>query len=312
MARRRKGNPVHGWINLDKPLGLSSTQALAKVRRILNAQKAGHGGTLDPLASGILPIALGEATKTVAFAQDGIKTYSFTVTWGEQRSTDDAEGEVIAQSDVRPSPDAIANVLSGYIGDIEQVPPKFSALKIDGQRAYDLARDGQEFEIKTREVHVESLDLLEAREGEADLRVVCGKGTYVRAIARDIAFDLGTYGYVSMLKREQVGVFTLDDAISLDKLEEMGHIAALDTALMPVDSVLDDIPALSLTTQETARLRNGQKLSFVSKGDFHRLDEILEDAGDNAVLALALHEDQPVGLIEVLGPNIRSVRLFNL
>lgn len=312
MARRRKGNPVHGWINLDKPLGLSSTQALAKVRRLLNAQKAGHGGTLDPLASGILPIALGEATKTVSFAQDHIKSYVFTVTWGEQRSTDDAEGDVIAQSDVRPTPDAIVDVLPSYIGDIEQVPPKFSALKIDGKRAYDLAREGQDFKIKTREVHIENLDLLEVREGEADFRVVCGKGTYVRAIARDIALDLGTYGYVSMLRREQVGVFTLDDAISLDKLEEMGHIAALDTALMPVDSVLDDIPALSLTTQETAKLRNGQKLSFVSKGDFHRLDEILENAEDDAVLALALHEDQPVGLIEVTGPNIRSVRLFNL
>ncbi len=312
MVRNRKGDPVNGWINLDKPVGVTSTQAVGKVRRFLNAKKVGHAGTLDPLASGILPIALGEATKTIPFAQDDIKTYFFTVTWGEQRSTDDAEGEVVATSDLRPPPDSIVAVLSDYIGDVEQLPPKFSALKIDGKRAYDLARAGKEVALKTRQVYIESFELLDARDGEADFRVVCGKGTYIRALARDIALDLGTRGYVSALRRESVGGFTLSNAISLDKLEEMGHIAAIDEALLPVDSVLDVIPALSFTTQEQALLRNGQRLSFVSKGDFHRLEEILDKAQGETVLVLARYDDIPVGLVEVTGPLIKPVRIFNL
>jgi len=311
MGRRRTGDVVNGWINLDKPVGITSTQAIGKVRRYLNASKVGHAGTLDPLASGILPIALGEATKTIPFVQDEVKTYFFTIRWGEQRTTDDAEGDVIASSANRPTPDSVVQILPQYIGEIEQLPPQFSALKIDGKRAYDLARSGEDVKLQTRLVHIESFDMLAMREEEADFRVMCSKGTYIRALARDIALDLETRGYVSALRRESVGTFSLDHAISLDKLEQMGHIAAIGEALMPVDSVLDVIPALSLTTQEKALLKNGQRLSFVSKSDFHRLDTILDDS-QNSVLALARCEGNPVGLIKVQGSLVKPVRIFNL
>ncbi|MCB1650977.1 MAG: tRNA pseudouridine(55) synthase TruB [Alphaproteobacteria bacterium] len=307
MARRKKGQKIDGWINLDKPLGLTSTQAMAKVRRILDAQKAGHAGTLDPLASGILPIALGEATKTIPFAQDHLKTYEFTVTWGEQRDTDDSEGEIIARSDERPTQDAIIAALPAFIGDIEQIPPKFSAIKIDGQRAYDLARDGEAFEIKPREVYIESLDLLATRENEVDLTMTCGKGTYVRALARDLAHALGTYGYISALKRTAVGPFAIKNAISLEKLEEMGINAP--QALLPLETALDDIPALAIKEGETADLRNGRFLSFVSRADFARLEQSGIEQHDEA---LALYNGQPVALVEIEGPKIKPVRVFNI
>ena len=204
MARKRKGDKIDGWINLDKPIGLTSTQAMAKVRWLLKAQKAGHAGTLDPLATGILPIALGEATKTISFIQDGLKTYSFTVRWGEQRDTDDMEGKVIATSDNRPSEDQIRALLPKYTGDILQTPPKFSAIKIDGERAYDLARDGEEVELQPREVYIGSLGLLETRPDEADFLMTCGKGTYVRSLARDMGRDLGCLGFITALKREKI------------------------------------------------------------------------------------------------------------
>lgn len=315
MGRRnKKGQKINGWVNLDKPVGLTSTQAIGKVRRFLNAQKAGHAGTLDPLATGILPIALGEATKTIPFAQDHHKTYEFTITWGEQRDTDDTEGEVIATSDVRPARADIEALLAEFTGDIEQVPPKFSAIKIDGQRAYDMARAGEDVVLTSRPVFVESLELLETRDDEADLRMVCGKGTYVRSLARDMAIKLGTVGYISALRRCAVGPFELSNSISLEKLEELSNSApagagAPDGVLLPLETVLDDIPALALKEDELSDLRNGRSVSFVSKPDFERI----KAAGvENGQTAIAMFEDIAVALVEREGPNIKPVRVFNI
>ncbi len=309
MARRKRGEKVDGWINLDKPLGLTSTQALGKVRRVLNAQKAGHAGTLDPLACGILPIALGEATKTIPFIQDELKTYEFTVSWGEQRTTDDREGEVTATSDVRPALADIEAALPAFTGEVEQTPPRFSAIKIDGQRAYDLARDGEEFEIKSRIVYIESLELLEACVDEARFTMLCGKGTYVRSLARDLAIMLGTYGHVSALRRTCVGPFTTENAISLAKLEEMGDSAALSEFLLPLETALDDIPALAIKEGEMIKLKNGNAVPFISKPDFERLSTSgLENEGE----ALAVFKGKPIALITRDGPAIKPVRVFNI
>ena len=337
MGRRKKGQKIDGWVNLYKPVGVTSTQAVGKVRRIFDAQKAGHAGTLDPLAEGILPIALGEATKTIPYIQDALKGYDFEVTWGEARSTDDREGDVIESSDVRPSAEDIQNALPGFIGEIEQTPPKFSAIKIDGERAYDLARDGEEFEIKSRQVYIEGLELLpchsdrpqgveESEKGSdpstalgmtcgglgmtlSRFSMICGKGTYVRSLARDLAQKLGTCGYVSGLKRTHVGCFSQEDAIFLEKLEEMDHNTAMNSALLPLQTALDDIPAISLKAEETARLKNGNDVAFIARPDFQRL----HDAGinDNDT-ALALFQDAPVALVERQGPHIKPVRVFNL
>ena len=322
MGRRRhKGDKVDGWINLDKPVGLTSTQAIGKVRRILNAGKAGHAGTLDPLACGILPIALGEATKTIPYIQDSLKTYEFTITWGEQRSTDDSEGDIIAQSDVRPSREDIISALPAFIGEIEQIPPQFSAIKIDGQRAYDLARSGEDVDIQARRVFVESLSVCHpdspalkdldssarALQNETCFEMVCGKGTYVRSIARDLGLKLGTYGYISALRRTQVGAFSVNDAISLEKLEEMDHSAARNAALKPVQAVLDDIPALEIKQDEAQALRNGQALSLISKADFERLDGF-----DKGSEALAVFKEQAIALVIIEGPQVKPVRVFNL
>jgi len=309
MARRKKGDKIDGWINLDKPLGMTSTQAVGKVRWLFNAQKAGHAGTLDPLATGILPIALGEATKTIPFIQDAFKIYEFTVTWGEQRNTDDGEGEVVATSDHRPSKADILAALPHFTGDITQTPPRFSAIKIDGARAYDLARDGQEFEIKSREVYIESLELLNAEQNSADFTMVCGKGTYVRSLGRDLALHLGSVGYISALRRAAVGCFTAEDAILLDKVEELGDSASLNQALLPLEVALDDIPALPLKDDEAASLRNGQVLKFTSRPDFDRLEKIRRDV---ITEALATNDGNPVAIVEVEGIEIRSVRVFNI
>ncbi|MBI1300438.1 MAG: tRNA pseudouridine(55) synthase TruB [Alphaproteobacteria bacterium] len=308
MGRRKKGDPVSGWINLDKPYGMTSTQAVGKVRRFLNAQKVGHAGTLDPLATGVLPIALGEATKTIPFAQDALKTYQFTVTWGEQRTTDDAEGDVIAKSDNRPTEKEILSILYKYIGEIEQTPPLFSAIKISGQRAYDLAREGEAPELKTRPVYIECLSLLDVRKDQADFEMICGKGTYVRSLARDMGQDLGTKGYISALRRTKVGNFTAESAISLDILEKTDYVAARKEFLLPLQAVLDDIPALDLTKEETARIRNGQVLDFVSKPNFERLEK---SGIQNEQTALALYDKKAVALIERDKASLKPVRVFN-
>lgn len=308
-------NIVNGWINLDKPLEMTSTQAVGKIKRILNTKKAGHAGTLDPLATGILPIALGEATKTVAYAQDREKGYRFTVTWGEARDTDDSEGEVIATSDHRPTESDIQDAMKQFIGVIEQIPPKYSAIKIQGERAYDLARDGVEFEITSRKVHIFDLKLLECTPDTASFEMMCGKGTYVRALARDMAEILGTYGYISYLRRTFVGPFTEKNAISLDKLAEIVDSADAHEALLPITTALDDIPALPLSDQEASRLRNGQKLVFSARPDMDRLQSHGIDpltAKDLIVLAVNDNGGKPLGLARINGVSLKPERLFNL
>lgn len=309
---KRKGDIINGWINLDKPSGLSSSDAVNIVRRSLNAQKAGHGGTLDPLATGILPIALGEATKTIPFCQDHLKTYSFDVIWGQARDTDDAEGKIIETSDHRPTEEDIRTILPQFTGDIEQTPPQFSAIKIDGERAYDLARSGQQVDIKSRPVYIETLALIETFPDYARFQCLCGKGTYMRSLARDMAIELGTVGYISNLRRESVGPFTMENAISLANIKEIGDIAGLEEdVLLPVETVLDDIPALDLNQQEASRLKNGQKLLFIARPDVDRLYNAGIDLEEDATV-LALYNGKPVALVTVAGAEISPIRVLNL
>jgi len=261
---KREKRDVHGWVVLDKPVGMTSTHAVAVVKRLFTAKRAGHAGTLDPLASGCLPIALGDATKTVPFVMDGRKSYSFTVRWGEERDTDDAEGRVVRTAESRPVAEAVTALLPRYTGAIEQVPPRFSAIKIDGERAYDIARDGEEVELKARIVSIESLTLIETPDPDhARFEAQCGKGTYVRSLARDLGRELGCFGHVSGLRRTAVGPFATADMISLEQLEALCHRAAagegsLADALLPVATALDDIPALAVSRADAARLQRGQ------------------------------------------------------
>ena len=261
---KREKHDVHGWVVLDKPVGMTSTHAVSVIKRLFTAKRAGHAGTLDPLASGCLPIALGDATKTVPFVMDGRKAYSFTVRWGEERDTDDAEGRVVASSDQRPTPEAIAALLPGFVGAIEQVPPRYSAIKIEGERAYDIARDGEEFELEARVVNIDRLQLEETPDPDhSRFTAECGKGTYVRALARDLGRLLGCYGHVSALRRTAVGPFAEADMISLERIEALCHRAAfgelsLADALLPVATALDDIPALAVSRADAARLQRGQ------------------------------------------------------
>jgi tRNA pseudouridine55 synthase len=261
---KRVKHDVHGWVVLDKPVGMTSTHAVSVIKRLFTAKRAGHAGTLDPLASGCLPIALGDATKTVPFVMDGRKAYSFTVRWGEERDTDDAEGRVVATSDRRPTAEAIVAELPAFVGAIEQVPPRYSAIKIEGERAYDIARDGEEFELKPRTVNIERLELEAMVDADhSAFRAECGKGTYVRSLARDLGRVLGCHGHVSALRRTAVGPFGENDMISLEGLESLCHRAAfgelsLADALLPVATALDDIPALAVSRADAARLQRGQ------------------------------------------------------
>ncbi|MEC9367657.1 MAG: tRNA pseudouridine(55) synthase TruB [Pseudomonadota bacterium] len=263
MARRKKGRLVSGWLILDKPGGLTSTEVVTHVRRLFDARKAGHAGTLDPLATGILPIALGEATKTVPFVMDGRKTYRFTVCWGVSTDSHDAEGIITAERPQRPARADIEGILHCFQGDIRQVPPRFSAIRVSGQRAYDLARAEEDFELQERAVRVDRLEIIEIPdENHCVFEMDCGKGTYVRSLARDMGEALGCFGYVYTLRRTRVGPFTEKSMISLDMLEDMSHSAAgcegLDTALRPVETALDDIPALAISGEDAARLMQGQ------------------------------------------------------
>jgi len=310
MARNKKGVPVHGWLNLDKPLGLTSTQAIGRVRRLTNAQKLGHAGTLDPLATGILPIALGEATKTIPYAQDADKVYRFTVQWGAATNTDDKEGEVIATSDKRPARADIEALLPRFTGDILQTPPQFSAIKLDGERAYDLARAGQAVDIKPRPVTVYSLHIVENTENEAVFEMECSKGTYVRAVARDMGQILGCYGHVTALRRLAVGGFTEENAISLDVFEKMVQSAPADQVLLPVETVLDDIPALAMTDGEISRIRQGQTLKFMSRPDYNRL--VAAGVDDATDLVLAVGGNKPLAILEKQGIELHPIKVFNL
>ena len=250
---------MHGWIWLDKPAGITSTQALGKVRRIVHPQKIGHGGTLDPLATGVLPLALGEATKTIPYVMDHRKRYRFTVRWGQARNTDDAEGEVTARSDVRPTQAEIMAVLPRFMGEIAQVPPAFSAVKVDGRRAYAAARAGEEVQLKSRTVTIHAMRLEAVPSSdEAVFSVACSKGTYVRSLARDMGEILGCYGHITALRRTAVGKIGEQCIISLDKLEELVHSAPAERWLHPCDAVLDDILAWHADEDALSMLRHGQ------------------------------------------------------
>jgi tRNA pseudouridine55 synthase len=306
MARRRQGLPVHGWLILDKPQGMNSTQAVARVKRLFEADKAGHAGTLDPLATGVLPIALGEATKTVPFVVDGSKQYRFTICWGAETDTDDAEGSVTAESARRPARAAIEALLPRFVGEITQVPPRYSALKVTGARAYDLARDNETFELAPRQVTVRRLSLLEQPDADhAVLEAECGKGTYVRALARDLGRELGVLGHVSALRRTRVGAFDEADAIPLTKLEALGHSAAdreaLLSVLLPVETALAEIPALALSRSDAARLRMGQ--SVLLRG---------RDAPIVSGSVYAISRGALIAVGEVSEGEFRPKRIFNL
>ena len=289
---------LHGWLVVDKPGGITSAATVARIKAVAGrGAKVGHAGTLDPMATGVLPIAVGEATKTVSFMMDAPKRYRFGVQWGEQRDTDDAEGTVIETSESRPSEAALAGVLPAFIGRIEQVPPAFSALKVGGARAYALARQGRPPQLAPRTVHVASLKLTGADADGAAFEVACGKGTYVRALARDIARAAGTVGHVSWLHRAAVGPFTEDDAKPLDKLVALGHSPGLAESLLPVDAVLADIPALPLTAREADRLRHGQPVPAPG-------------AAPGRVRATA--GSRLVALAEVGAGLARPVRVFNI
>ena len=298
---KRVKNKIDGWVVLDKPLGLGSTSAVGRVRWLFGAAKAGHGGTLDPLATGVLPIALGEATKTVPFVMDGRKEYKFTLRLGEARSTEDAEGEVTATSDNRPTDDAIRAALPSFVGEVEQIPPAFSALKIDGQRAYDLARAGEAVVLKARKVTIERLELLRRPDADhADFVVGCGKGTYIRSLGRDLALALGTVGYLSALRRTVAGPFREEGSISLSKLEALGHNSPLLGALAPVATALDDIPALALTEAQADLLRHGQPVFLT------------QDVPPFGALVRAECGQKLVALVRSDGVSLKPVRVFNL
>lgn len=314
MGRRKKGDAVHGWVVLDKPLDMTSTQAVSVVRRLFNAQKAGHAGTLDPLASGVLPIALGEGTKTVPFAQEAGKVYRFTLRWGQSTTTQDAEGDVIAESDVRPTAEAVRAALEAFVGDIEQVPPQFSAIKVDGERAYDLARAGETVELKARPIRIDGLTLVDAP--SSDLCVIemrCGKGAYVRALARDLATALGAEGHVAALRRMQVGPFTAAEAVTLDALKDLVHRNAALEALKPVETALDDIPALAVTEDEAFQLRQGRPIVLPPR----RASELRDlrrprDIGgkDYSKAVLAMGRDRAVAIGEARAGKLSPVRVF--
>ncbi|WP_372993344.1 tRNA pseudouridine(55) synthase TruB [Sulfitobacter sp.] len=258
MARKRKGRDISGWLVVDKPAGPTSTTVVNKVRWALNANKAGHAGTLDPDATGVLAIALGEATKTVPYITDALKAYEFTVRLGISTNTDDAEGEVLETSDLRPDDAAIKAALASFIGDIQQVPPQFSAVKIDGQRAYKLAREGESMELAARPLWVESLLLTDRPDADhVTLEMVCGKGGYVRSIARDLGQALGCLGHVRDLRRVWSGPFDAKDGLTMDQIEAMARTDALDAHLLPLEQGLQDLPEVKATAEGAARLRNG-------------------------------------------------------
>jgi tRNA pseudouridine55 synthase len=305
MAHTRRGRPVNGWLALDKPLGMTSTAAVGAVKRLFEAAKAGHAGTLDPLATGILPIALGEATKTVAYAMDSAKAYRFTVRWGAETTTDDAEGTVVESSNKRPARLEIETLLPHFTGVIDQVPPQFSAIKVAGERAYDLARSGEMVELAARPVEISSLRLVVADSDSATLEAECGKGAYVRAIARDMGRQLGVFGHVISLRRTRVGPFGEAQMISLEMLQDLRHKGpgreAIDQVLVPVATALDDIPALAVATTDAARLKQGQSVIL---------------RGANAPVAepvvLVTWQGEAVAIGEIAGGVLRARRVLSV
>jgi tRNA pseudouridine55 synthase len=303
---RRKGTPVHGWLTLDKPQHMTSTHVLNKVKRLFDADKAGHAGTLDPLATGVLPIAFGEATKTIPHVMDSVKGYRFLVRWGIETDTDDAEGEPVRESADLPAQEAIEALLPKFRGTVMQVPPRYSAIKIAGERAYDLAREGEQFDIAPRPVEITRLDILSVPTPETCLfEAECGKGTYVRAIARDLGRLLGCFGHVADLRRTRVGPLLDTDAISLETLNELSNSAdgrgALMKVLRPVETALDGIPALAISGADAAELKRGK--SIILRG---------RDAPIHNGLIYATSRGMLVALGEVERGEFRPTRVFNL
>ena len=309
MGRKKRGDVVNGWVCFDKPFEMGSTEAVSKLRRLFNAQKAGHAGTLDPLASGILPIALGEATKTVPFLMDAEKVYRFTVNWGVSTDSIDREGEIVGRSDVRPSVEAVKAALPSFVGEIDQTPPRFSAIKVDGQRAYDLARDGAEFELASRRVTIQEAAVTDAPDADhVEITMRTGKGVYVRSLARDLAVLLGAEGHVSALRRERVGPFSVDNAVTLDILADLVHRDAASEGLLPVATALDDIPELAVTDQDAFSLRQGRPIVLLPrqvetlKGQLH---------GDARTVSVFLGQTL-VALGQLRAGRLEPDRVFNL
>ncbi len=299
---RRERRDVHGWLVLDKPVGMTSTHAVSVVKRLFQAKRAGHAGTLDPLASGILPIALGEATKTVPFVMEGLKTYVFTIRWGEERDTDDAEGRVTASSRERPTAESIRALLLRFTGSIAQVPPRFSAIKIAGERAYDIAREGEILKLAPRAVEVHCLELLSMPDADqAILRAECGKGTYIRALARDLGRSLGCYGHVAALRRTAVGPFHETHTVELRALQEQERDGTQLTGLLPVEAGLAGLPSLHVNSADAGRLARGQGVLLRGR-DAPVLRGWISVLARGALLALA----------EVDKGEVRPRRIFNL
>ena len=297
---RKKGREISGWLVVDKPAGVTSTTVVAKVRWAFDAKKAGHAGTLDPAATGVLAVALGEATKTVPHITDALKCYRFAVRLGAATNTDDAEGEVVARSDLRPGDAEVGAALAAFRGDIMQVPPKFSAVKVDGERAYDLAREGEVMDLVARPLWVERLELIERIDTDTLLlEMVCGKGGYVRAIARDLGRALGSLGHVLWLRREWSGPFEARRGVTLAEIEALARTEALDTLLLPLQAGLDGLPELRATPEGAARLRNGNPGQVVTGAEF----------GQEVWVS---HQGQPVAIGIYRGGEVHPSRVFNL
>jgi len=309
MGRRKKGEIVNGWVCLDKPFGMGSTEAVSKVRRLFDAQKAGHAGTLDPLASGILPIALGEATKTVPFMMEAQKVYRFTLNWGISTDSLDREGEITGRSDVRPDVEAVRAALPAFVGEIDQVPPQFSAIKVDGQRAYDLAREGTDFELASRRVMIHEATVSDAPDADhVELTIRTGKGVYVRSLARDLAAVLGAEGHVSALRRERVGPFSTENAVSLDFLTDLVHRDAASEGLLPVATALDDIPELAVTDQDAFSLRQGRPIVLLPR----QVETLKGRLRDGSRTVSAFQGQTLVALGQLRAGRLEPDRVFNL
>lgn len=304
-GRRRRGRPIDAWLVIDKPEGITSTQVVGRIKRVTDAAKVGHGGTLDPMATGILPIAMGEATKTVPYIMDARKTYSFTVRFGEATDTDDAEGEVIAQSAERPGDAAIQAALPRFVGLIMQRPPRYAAIKIQGERAYDLARRGEEVVLEPRPILVEKLKFVRRVDDDhAEFEMVSGKGAYVRSLARDLGEALGCFAHVSTLRRTSVGPFGLEQAISLEALEALVQEETLPQVLVSVATALAGIPALAVTEPQALRLRSGQSVRVAPR-------LVGEEAQDGVTLKVT-QAGELVAIARLDGAELSPVRVFNL
>lgn len=301
MARKRKGRAVNGWLVVDKPAGVTSTAVVAKVRWALGAAKAGHAGTLDPAATGVLAVALGEATKTVPFVTDAMKGYLFSVRFGQATTTDDAEGEVIATSEIRPDDRDIEAALGAFRGDILQVPPQFSAVKVEGERAYDIARTGEEMDLAARPLHVERLEMIARPDRDhAEFAMVCGKGGYVRSIARDLGAALGCHGHVAWLRREWSGPFQAADGLSLEQIDALAGTAELDDHLLPIEVALADLPQLPLSAEGATKVKNGNP------------GQVLSSKAQSGETVWGSFQGQPVAVGVYIGGALHPSRVFNL